>query len=55
MSKENIAKEIAKEVYQKWCTDKKELEQLILDKLTEILHHDKGVLHEGTITSDTLN
>ena len=50
MNKENIAKEIAKEIFTKQAYDKKELEQLILDKLTEILHEDKGKLHEGTLT-----
>ena len=45
-----MAKEIAKEVFKKQAYDKKELEQLILDKLIEILHENKGELHKGTIT-----
>ena len=50
MNKENISKEIAKEVYHKWeGYEKKDLEKLILNKLTDILHEDKGTLTKGTI------
>ena len=51
MTKEEIAKELAKEIYSKSSYAKWELEDIILKKLTEILHADKGRLQKGTITS----
>ena len=49
MTKEKIAKEIAKEIYSHNAIAKWELEVIILKKLTEILHADKGRLHKGTL------
>ncbi len=49
MSKEEIAKELAKEIYKLQAFTKYELEDVILKNLTKILHTDKGRLHKGTI------
>ncbi len=49
MTREQIAKELAKEIYSKSIFSKNELEEIILKKLTEILHADKGRLTKGTI------
>jgi hypothetical protein len=49
MTKEEIAKELAKEIYKLQAFTKYELEDVILKNLTKILHADKGRLHKGTI------
>ena len=49
MTKEEIAKELAREIYKLQAFTKLELEEVILEKLTKILHADKGRLTKGTI------
>ena len=49
MTKEQIAKHIAKKISQLQAFDKIDLEDLILKELTSILHADKGRLTKGTI------
>ena len=49
MTKEEIAKELAKEIYSHSSFAKWELERIILKKLTKILHADKGRLTKGTL------
>lgn len=49
MSKEQIAKELAKVVLHLDEVGEADVEEIILEKLTEILHADKGKLTEGTI------
>ena len=49
MTKEKIAEKLAKEIIKLQFFDRLDLERLILKKLTEILHEDKGRLTKGTI------
>ena len=49
MTKEQIAKQLAKKIYQMPAFTKNELEFIILAELAEILHADKGRLTEGTL------
>lgn len=49
MTKEEIAKELAREIYKLQAFTKYELEDVILKNLTKILHADKGRLTKGTI------
>lgn len=49
MTRQDIAKEITKELWSKSILSKRDIERIVLKKLTEILHKDKGRLTEGTI------
>jgi len=49
MTKEQIAREISRELYRKSILCQASMEVIILRKLTEILHADKGKLTKGTI------
>ena len=48
MTKEQIAKHIAKKIYVVPAFNRQDLEDLILKELTSILHADKGRLSEST-------
>ena len=49
MTKEEISKEIAQEIWKNKVMTKRDIELTILKKLKEILHQDKGRLTKGTI------
>ena len=49
MTKEEIAKELAQELWKQKIMTKRDIERTILKKLEEILHSDKGRLTKGTI------